>query len=403
MFTQIISYLPCEVAAIGFLLGLFIKSANKGKSYLVALLLLLSLFFAIDAFVMFPNMNKSLEVYADLLFRVLATAIVPLFTWFLYASMDMRMPAFMTSILLLPLAVAGVSTLIMIPILGLESVSDFLYNLNLHGLLGSHNLYEVSEFRAFFFVFVLLFDVLIILQIIFITLMLIVGLHRNLFSFKKIPEYIKERRVSSYNMLFIVVLLFILMIGFKILQGRYFFLHHTGMLVFYNLGISVLIASLTTLGLFYAGKQLHFGMVDVDAIIATQPDVYELKRIEIESQQEKDAPAKPSELRRKFDSYFVEGKAFLDPDMSIEKLCADLGTNRTYISVMMNKEIGLPFREYLNKCRIDHAKSLMKCQSGLSLEMVAIKSGFKSASQFSKKFKEEVGVSPVKWAQLPKA
>ena len=47
--------------------------------------------------------------------------------------------------------------------------------------------------------------------------------------------------------------------------------------------------------------------------------------------------------------------------------------------------------------RIEHSKKLMLEQPDMYLEEVALRSGFASDSQFIKKFREMVGVSPRVW------
>jgi AraC-like DNA-binding protein len=57
---------------------------------------------------------------------------------------------------------------------------------------------------------------------------------------------------------------------------------------------------------------------------------------------------------------------------------------------------GLSTHQWLIQHRIDHAKQLMS-QTRLSLIDIAIQSGFKDQSVFTRTFHQVVGVSPGRW------
>lgn len=95
--------------------------------------------------------------------------------------------------------------------------------------------------------------------------------------------------------------------------------------------------------------------------------------------------------------YMKDEKAFLQPDISIEKVAAQLGTNRFYISRLVNVEQSMTFRDYINSLRIDYAKDYMKLHPTETQEQVALICGFSSASYFNRKFKQVTGLSPQDW------
>lgn len=88
---------------------------------------------------------------------------------------------------------------------------------------------------------------------------------------------------------------------------------------------------------------------------------------------------------------------FTLPDFTLEKAAAHLYTNRTYLSILINSQFGVPFRDYINRLRIECAKELIRSQRSSHLEDIALASGFSSGSQFSRKFKEIEGVTPNAW------
>lgn len=102
-------------------------------------------------------------------------------------------------------------------------------------------------------------------------------------------------------------------------------------------------------------------------------------------------------LAASLSKYMKDEKAFLQPDISIEKVAAQLGTNRFYISRLVNVEQAMTFRDYINSLRIEYAKDYLKKHPTATQEQVAFACGFSSASYFNRKFKQVAGLSPQDW------
>lgn len=102
-------------------------------------------------------------------------------------------------------------------------------------------------------------------------------------------------------------------------------------------------------------------------------------------------------LLAKFLAYIENKRPYLSPDFTLAKAASDLGTNRTYLSILVNSQFGVPFRDYINNLRIEHAKEFILNNSDQRLEDAAIASGFYSGTQFSRKFKEKEGMTPNAW------
>lgn len=97
-----------------------------------------------------------------------------------------------------------------------------------------------------------------------------------------------------------------------------------------------------------------------------------------------------------------EDKVFLQPDIRIDDVARMIYTNRTYITRMMRQEYGLTFIEYVNVARIQHSQHLLYSYN-MTLEEVAIKSGFQSTSNYCRAFKRLIGTSPLAWIQQVKS
>ena len=101
-------------------------------------------------------------------------------------------------------------------------------------------------------------------------------------------------------------------------------------------------------------------------------------------------------LLSQLDSLMKEKELFKNSDIRISDLVKILGTNRTYVSKLINEETGMNFCEWINGYRIAYAKHLLENPEYDELTMIAIAemSGFSSRSVFYRAFKNSEGVSP---------
>lgn len=91
----------------------------------------------------------------------------------------------------------------------------------------------------------------------------------------------------------------------------------------------------------------------------------------------------------------MEDGMYRDEELTIDKLAANLSTNRTYLSRVINENAGMNFSQYVNKYRIDEAvKRMMESKGECLLKTMAFDLGFKSTSGFNKAFQKEIGMPP---------
>lgn len=93
---------------------------------------------------------------------------------------------------------------------------------------------------------------------------------------------------------------------------------------------------------------------------------------------------------------FEKEKIYKSSNLRINNISDHLGTNRTYISRLINDEFGMNFNEFVNKYRVEEAKRLLSSKDSkqYTIDHIAEKSGFGSAASFSRVFKEVEGKTP---------
>ena len=82
-----------------------------------------------------------------------------------------------------------------------------------------------------------------------------------------------------------------------------------------------------------------------------------------------------------------------DSELSLKSLASQLGFSPSYLSVLIKKELGLPFQDYLIQERIKKAKLLL-LTTDLKIYEIAEQVGFEDMNYFSQRFKQVVGLTP---------
>ena len=93
-----------------------------------------------------------------------------------------------------------------------------------------------------------------------------------------------------------------------------------------------------------------------------------------------------------------DDQLFLNPNLTIEDIAAELGTNRVYISRVVNQLMHETFRDYVNRLRIRYAKQYMRQNPAHNQEAVATSCGYQDAASFNRKFHQLTGMTPREWA-----
>ena len=82
-----------------------------------------------------------------------------------------------------------------------------------------------------------------------------------------------------------------------------------------------------------------------------------------------------------------------DSELSLKSLALQLGFSPSYLSVLIKKELGLPFQDYLIQERMKKAKLLL-LTTDLKIYEIAEQVGFEDMNYFSQRFKQVVGLTP---------
>lgn len=97
-------------------------------------------------------------------------------------------------------------------------------------------------------------------------------------------------------------------------------------------------------------------------------------------------------------------KPYTNPNLTRRDLADRLGTNENYLFVALrDSPDGKTLTDYINTYRLDHARELLTASPELSIESIALDSGFASRQTFYRVFKKHFGMTPAEFRNYSQA
>lgn len=186
-------------------------------------------------------------------------------------------------------------------------------------------------------------------------------------------------KALHYSLLFAAILSLV----FNIL-GRTLFLDHPHWLVVPSLLFSVNFFILGYLG--NSQNQQVARILDQESVDIKDSEVEELPE---------------NELRTQLELLFREKKVYLNPRLNIWDVTRALGTNRSYVSQLINHTFGMNFSAYVNQFRVAEAKRVLANRESdrLSLDTISEQCGFGSLNNFIRAFRMIENTTPGKYRE----
>jgi PAS domain S-box-containing protein len=96
-------------------------------------------------------------------------------------------------------------------------------------------------------------------------------------------------------------------------------------------------------------------------------------------------------------------KLYTDPNLTLQKFANRMNTNRVYLSQVINEVFNQNFNNFINKYRIQESIKLLKDYkvNNLTIENIAVSTGFKNKVTFYAAFKKVTGKTPGEYISNP--
>ena len=91
---------------------------------------------------------------------------------------------------------------------------------------------------------------------------------------------------------------------------------------------------------------------------------------------------------------WVKSEMYTRANVTLLDVAQEIGTNSSYLSTYLNKELGTTFSIWLNRLRVEKSIEFLMSEPAMSIEDCGLKSGFSNIYNYSRWFKQIIGVSP---------
>lgn len=231
-----------------------------------------------------------------------------------------------------------------------------------------------------------IFKVIFVLQVIFTLYFGRKHIVEYNIKIKQFYSSICDKKLSALNQLLYIFLASSVISLISCIAGREYFFERG-----YLIALPTLLHSISLFSIGFVGFYQDFTIVEFNRDLRTANLIDTEKvtgRLESKSTRKK--------YLQQLDWLMQEEQLFKNPEVKITDIVIELGSNRTYVSQLINEEKGVNFREWINRYRVEYAKELMMDPEQSHLPMIAIAemAGFSSRSTFYRVFKNLCGVLP---------
>ncbi|WP_161992017.1 AraC family transcriptional regulator [Flagellimonas algicola] len=228
-----------------------------------------------------------------------------------------------------------------------------------------------------------------------LILLFLHSLFYNFISYLRIRRHRKKTENFSSNpqeinlqwLEYIILALLIIAVSTAILN-----------LAFYEHPINPYLALATLITIFFIGyglsKQKEIFPIDQkqrkDVLALNEQGIYGIKKRKLFSEE------KLVELKSKINTHMIEREPHLDNDINLAGLSDQLELSPHQLSYVINNGFNENFYHFINRHRVDKAKSLLSgtISDKYSILGIAFESGFNSKTSFNTAFKNVTGQTP---------
>ena len=97
------------------------------------------------------------------------------------------------------------------------------------------------------------------------------------------------------------------------------------------------------------------------------------------------------QMKAQLNELMLDGEIYLNSRLTLSDLAGELGTNRTYLSNYLNRELNVSFYDYVNSFRVRRACAMIASDPDVTVHDIVERCGFNSVSTFRRSFSREVG------------
>ena len=105
------------------------------------------------------------------------------------------------------------------------------------------------------------------------------------------------------------------------------------------------------------------------------------------------------EIWNKISHFLLDQEQWCSLDLSMNTLCVELGSNRTYVGEAFRRNVGQTFIEYITNLRIDYVMEVMKSHPDADINQLLTEVGYRNRSTAWRNFHKVTGITPAEFVE----
>lgn len=340
---------------------------NRRRTYAIALFGEFFFYILYSIFVL-PDTDFTLMVKLDAVLVPISLGAAAILTMYIHLLRTGRKPGGLYALLFIPAIIIGSTVGILYYLIGFDTAAKITESYFSTGVWPSE--YDDELYRLYY-----LFDA--VLKNIFALLMMLTIIAEGVICI------VREKSESKKLIAALTVTEMVLLLP-TVLLGRQFLVehHYFSVAIAFTIGIAIHLRSQAE---FYNdGRILRF--LDSKTSSPADKDENQPQRASLSNL-----------LEEKVKKMMEDEQIYRDDALTVKTLASAMGVSRATMSAIVASAFGMPFREYLNRKRIDYAKEYMLSHPQATQDAIAAESGFKDGNLFNRKFRELEGETPLGW------
>jgi len=133
-----------------------------------------------------------------------------------------------------------------------------------------------------------------------------------------------------------------------------------------------------------------------------QPDVFSGIKMPEKYSGSKISMDESSLIAKRLETFMIENKPYLNPELTIRDLSERLNMHHKYLSQVINSQFNQNFYDFVNQYRVNEAKKMLAKNSNEKTTILEIlyEVGFNSKSAFNNAFKKFTGKTPTEYKRI---
>lgn len=390
---SLFSVMPVFVILFWLVLFYLDENKNKAKQVLIVFLFVGLINYAIH----WSYFNHNYKVYhiCESIWVFTSLSVFPLYYYYIRVLANDIEIDYRWSFMLIPALSLALFSAIIFIMMSPKEIEVFMNEILYHNRQPSGNYSVLIELQIMrLAIFKVIFTLGVILTLYF-------GLrHIRRFNKKVLRYYSNVEDRELYNiritLLFLMFAAVISIISNQLSKG--FFIDNQHLLA-----IPSITHSIALFGICYAGYNQTFSIRELTEDVFQSIVVVDDPEEEMEQEGGCLRGCQHDELYNKMEYLLKEEQIFRNSDLKLTDLALELGTNRTYVSKLINNRANTNFCNYINGHRIKYAKQLLLSDNEeLLLQDIAIEAGFSSNSSFYRVFTKMEKTTPAKFREKEK-